>query len=107
MELKELVKNNLKLDSSKIYFDEPMKKYTSFKIGGNAECLTKVENKEQLVQILKFTNDNKIPLTILGNGSNILVLDGGIKGIVAKIEIKKIEIKENNEEYEVIVRSWK
>ena len=103
MKLEELIKNNLKTDSLKIYFNEPMKKYTSFKIGGNAECLIKVETENQLLQILKFTNENNIALTILGNGSNVLVLDGGIKGIVAKIEIKKIEIKEVDEQYEVIV----
>lgn len=103
MELKKLIQNNLKTDSLKIYFDEPMKKYTSFKIGGNAECLIKVETKEQLSQILKFAKENNIKLTILGNGSNVLVLDGGIKGIVLKIEIKKIEIQNKDGKYEVTV----
>ena len=89
MNLKELVQNNLKLNTSKIYFDEQMTKHTTFKIGGPAEVFIKVENIEDLKQILDFTNKNNIKLTVMGNGSNVLVLDSGIKGIVAKIEIKK------------------
>jgi len=88
MNLKELVQNNLKLTSSKIYFDEPMSKHTTFKIGGPAEVFIKVGKTEELKQIIDFTNTNKIPLTIMGNGSNVLVLDSGIKGITAKIEIQ-------------------
>ena len=87
MSLKELVQENLKLTSSKIYFDEQMSKNTTFKIGGPAEVFIKVNNIEDLKQILDFTNKNNIPLTIMGNGSNVLVLDSGIKGITAKIEI--------------------
>lgn len=103
MNLKELVENNLKLKTSKIYFDESMKKYTSFKLGGLADCLIKVDNVEDLKVIIEFINKNKIPLTIIGNGSNILVLDGGIRGIVVKIDIKKFEIKENKNLAQVIV----
>ena len=91
MNLKELVQNNLKLNTSKMYFDEPMTKHTTFKIGGPAEVFIKVDNIEDLKQILDFTNKNNIQLTVMGNGSNVLVLDSGIKGIVAKIEIKKFE----------------
>ena len=75
-----------------IYINEPMSKYTSFKIGGPAECLVKIKTLEQLKSILKYTNENSIKLTIIGNGSNILVSDDGIKGIVIKIEIDNLEI---------------
>lgn len=96
MNLKELVESNLKLKTSKIYFDESMKKYTTFKLGGLADCLIKVDNVEDLKVILEFINKNNIPLTIIGNGSNILVLDGGIRGIVVKIDIKEFNISEND-----------
>lgn len=75
-----------------IYINEPMSKYTSFKIGGSAECMVKIKTLEQLKSILKYTNENNINLTIIGNGSNILVSDDGIKGIVVKIEIDNLEI---------------
>ena len=73
-----------------IYINEPMSKHTSFKIGGPAECFIKIKTIEQLKDILKYAQKGKIPLTIIGNGSNLLVLDDGIKGIVLKIEIEKI-----------------
>ena len=75
-----------------VYINEPMSKYTSFKIGGPAECMVKIKTLEQLKSILKYTNENNIKLTIIGNGSNILVSDEGIKGIVVKIEIDNLEI---------------
>ena len=73
-----------------IYVNEPMSKHTSFKIGGPAECFIKIKTIEQLKDILKYAQKGKIPLTIIGNGSNLLVSDDGIKGIVLKIEIEKI-----------------
>lgn len=75
--------------------DEPMKKHTSFKIGGNAEFFVKVETLEQLQKILEFTQENAIQLTVVGNGSNLLVKDSGIRGIVAKISIQGINININ------------
>ena len=102
MNLKELVQNNLKLTSSKVYFDEPMAKHTTFKIGGLADCLIKVDNTEDLQAIVDFTNKNEISLTIMGNGSNVLVLDSGIRGIVVKIDIKKFVIQEAQEKEQAI-----
>lgn len=80
------------ISNEKIFINEPMKKHTSFKIGGPAECLIKIDNTEELKNILKYAQDKNIPLTIIGNGSNILVSDEGIKGIVLKIEIGTFEL---------------
>ena len=84
------------ISKDKIYINEPMSKHTSFKIGGSAECLIKIQNFEQLKSILKLSQKENIPLTILGNGSNLLVSDDGIKGIVLKIEIDTFEINEES-----------
>ena len=98
MELKEKIeKANLHIDENKIKYNEPMSKYTSFKIGGPAECLIKIDNEDDLKEILKFVKEENIKLTILGNGSNVLVLDNGIKGITLLMKIEKIEIKEDGE----------
>jgi len=80
------------ISKDKIYINEPMSKHTSFKIGGPAECLIKIETQEELKAILKFSQEQNVPLTIIGNGSNILVSDEGIKGIVLKIEIPIFEL---------------
>ena len=89
------------ISKEKIYINEPMSKHTTFQIGGPAECFIKIESQGELKSILNFVKEKNIPLTIIGNGSNILVSDDGIKGIVLKIEIKKLEIeptKIDNEE---------
>ena len=82
------------ISKDKIYINEPMSKYTSFKIGGPAECLVKIQNTEELRAILKLVQKENIPLTVIGNGSNLLVSDEGIKGIVFKIEIDRFELDE-------------
>ena len=105
MNLKDLIQKKLALENSNIVFNESMKKYTSFKVGGLAEVLIKVKTVEDLKKILIFAKENNVKLTIIGNGSNILVLDEGIEGIVLKIELKKLEITEleNKDEIEVKV----
>ena len=85
------------ISKEKIQYNVPMSKYTSFKVGGPAECLIKIETLEELKQILEIAQNNNIKTTIIGNGSNILVKDEGIKGIVLKIEIKKFELSKENE----------
>ena len=84
------------ISKDKIYINVPMSKYTSFKIGGPAECLVKIQTIEELKEILKIAKQQNIPLTIIGNGSNLLVSDDGIKGLVLKIELDKFEINEEN-----------
>ena len=89
MELKEIIKkSNLEIPRERILFNEPMKKYTTFKIGGPAECLIKIESVEELKKVLKLANENNINITVIGNGSNVLVLDEGIKGITLIIKIE-------------------
>ena len=105
MDNKEILNNLEKIISKeKIKQNEPMKEHTSLKIGGPAEFFVKVNSVEELKKVLQLSKINKIPLTVVGNGSNLLVLDKGIKGIVVKIELKQIQIENINEEkVEVIV----
>ena len=106
MEEKEIFENLKKIISEeKIKKNEPMKNHTSFKIGGPAEFFVKVSSIEELTKILEFCKLNDISLTVIGNGSNLLVTDKGIKGIVIKLEFKDIEIKSEEEQIEIIVGS--
>lgn len=106
MNLKELIeKSNLQIDKYKILYNEPMSKHTSFKIGGPAECFIIIDNIDDLKEILSFVKKNKIPLTVVGNGSNLLVLDNGIKGITVCIKLEGIDLKEKNESYVLKVAS--
>lgn len=93
MNIKQIIENaELKIDSEKITYDESMKEHTTFKIGGPAECYVKIDNYKVLQKILRIAEKNDIPITILGNGSNVLVSDKGIKGIVLNIRLNKIEL---------------
>lgn len=85
------------LTNSKILKNEPMSKHTSFKIGGNADILVKANNEEDIKKVLEFSNKEHIPIYVMGNGSNILVKDNGIRGIVLMIcmDIYKIDKQEN------------
>ncbi len=65
---------------------EPMQLHTSFKIGGPAEVFVSVFNMEQLKKLLLCVKENNLPLMLVGNGSNLLVRDTGIPGIVARLE---------------------
>lgn len=65
--------------------NEPMKLHTSFKTGGNARLFVSPESEEQLSKLLAFCNEEKINRFIIGNGSNLLVDDCGIDGIVIEI----------------------
>ena len=82
-----------KLKISNVKMDEPMSKHTSFKIGGNSDVFIIANSIEEVKLILKFAKENIINLTIIGNGSNLLVKDNGIRGIVLKINLRDIEIE--------------
>ncbi|MCR4715827.1 MAG: UDP-N-acetylmuramate dehydrogenase [Lachnospiraceae bacterium] len=62
--------------------NEPMSRHTTFRVGGNADIFIRVSSKEQLISGLKVCRDSDYPVTILGNGSNVLVSDAGIRGAV-------------------------
>lgn len=79
---KELQEFILKED---IYANEPMSKHTTFKIGGKADIFVKLRNTKQIEELLNLCKSKNIPIKVIGNGSNILVKDAGIRGIVAKI----------------------
>lgn len=72
--------NELKLitDEKNIFVDEPMKKHTTFKTGGNADFLVMPSKKEEFAKLLQLD----VKKTVIGNGSNMLVKDGGIRGVV-------------------------
>jgi len=65
-----------------VKFDEPMSKHTSLRVGGPAQAFVVPENIEALKALVKWSWHKKIPYLILGNGTNLLVKDSGINGVV-------------------------
>lgn len=76
----------------KFKINELMSSHTSFKIGGAAEYFVEPSSAEELSRVLTAAKENNIPLTVIGNGSNLLVSDKGVRGIVLST-LKMNEIK--------------
>jgi UDP-N-acetylmuramate dehydrogenase len=74
--------------------DESMSKHTSFKVGGDAEFFCTVPTEEKLIDVINYAKNNNIMVTVVGNGTNLLVRDKGIRGIVIKYLSKNYEIDE-------------
>lgn len=82
IEDKVLVKN---IGEENIKYDEPMKNHTTMKVGGNAKIFIEPKNEQEIVEVIKYAKENNIKYYIIGNGSNLVVKDEGIDGIVIKI----------------------
>ena len=65
--------------------NHPLKNYTYTRLGGNADYFVTPETYEQVQYIVKLANEEDIPFTLLGNGSNLIIKDGGIRGIVLNL----------------------
>ncbi|MEK4090477.1 MULTISPECIES: UDP-N-acetylmuramate dehydrogenase [unclassified Viridibacillus] len=65
-----------------VKIDEPLDQYTMTKLGGSADVFVMPSTEEEAVAIVKYANNNDIPILLLGNGSNMVVRDGGVRGIV-------------------------
>ena len=68
-----------------VRFNEPLSAHTSFKIGGPADVLIRITSEDELRKALILSKGIGVPIFIMGNGSNLLVRDGGIRGVVLKI----------------------
>lgn len=68
-----------------VRFDEPMKKHTTFKIGGPADIMVYPHTSEEVKEVYTYCLNEKIPVMVIGNGSNLLVSDAGIRGVVIKL----------------------
>jgi len=95
--IKDIIKKIENDLSSSYLVDEPLKNHTTYKIGGPADLMIFPESKEELIRVIKIINENNAKLTILGGGSNILVSDNGIRGVVVSLKktLKEVKLNEN------------
>jgi UDP-N-acetylmuramate dehydrogenase len=66
-------------------FDEPLAPYTSWKIGGPADALVIVESEDELAELMRFCFKRRLPWLAIGSGSNLLIGDGGLRGVVIRL----------------------
>ena len=95
--IKNIIKKIENDSSSLCLVDEPLKKHTTYGIGGPADLMVFPKNKEDLIRVIEIINENNMQLTILGSGSNILVSDNGIRGVVISLKksLKEVNVNEN------------
>jgi len=82
------------LIKGKVLFDAPMRRFTSMKVGGPADCLFFPKDVNELREVIRFVRRKKIPFMILGKGTNLIVKDKGVRGWVINLTqgMKKIKI---------------
>ena len=83
---------------SKVEQNVPLAPLTTFAIGGAAEFFTAVSSEAELIEALIFARKESLPVTVLGGGSNVLVDDEGVKGLVIKNNIRGIDYADDGKE---------
>lgn len=89
------------IDPTLIKMNEPLKNYTYTKTGGNADIYITPIKYSEIQKTIQYANENNITVTFLGNGSNIIIRDGGIRGIV----ISLLGLTDVQVEYDTIIAS--
>lgn len=78
-------KLQMAIDNTLVFRNEPMSKHTTFRVGGIADCLVQVDSVETLQRVYLLCKEYEVPYYIIGNGSNLLVGDKGVRGVVIEI----------------------
>lgn len=73
------------ISKDKIKYNEPMSKHTTMRVGGPVDIMVYPNTIDEIIDIVKYAKENSIPVKVLGNGSNVIVSDLGIEGIVIKL----------------------
>lgn len=97
MEKKMIFEQITNLKIGEVLKDEPMSKYTTFRIGGPADIFVKPKDEEALIKLIKYLRKEGIEYFILGQGSNLLVSDKGIRGVVIALMdcLKDLEVEDD------------
>lgn len=74
------------IPEERILFHEPMSKHTTFRVGGEADCLIMIHEEQELTRLIRYLNQIEEAYFIVGNGSNLLVGDKGYRGVVLKLD---------------------
>lgn len=94
----DIIKNECKKQriNSIIKYNEPLKNHTSLRIGGPADVFCSPNNIEDLKKVVSISKEYDIPFWVIGNGTNLLILDNGIRGLVINLNkgFKKIEFSD-------------
>ena len=90
--------------NSAVHFDEPLSRHTTLKVGGPVEVYIVPDQKSDLIELVKWSRERHVPCRIIGAGSNLLVTDGGIDGILINLRrcLDRIDICRQTEESTIV-----
>lgn len=81
----------------KVKFNEPLKNHTFIKIGGNADILIHPTTIDEITKVVEIANLHQLPLTVIGKGSNVIIKDGGIRGVTISLShFDQIKVNEDS-----------
>ena len=89
------------LIKGKVLFDAPMRQFTSMKVGGSADSLFFPRNVDELKKVVRYARRKKIPLLVLGKGTNLVVRDKGVRGWIVNLTQGMKKIRMDGEVVEV------
>ena len=81
------------VSAEQIHLAEPMSAHTTLRVGGPADCLVEIRDKEELRKIRAVLQTAEIPFFVMGNGSNLLVSDEGYRGVILKVQSSMNQIR--------------
>jgi UDP-N-acetylenolpyruvoylglucosamine reductase len=93
--LLEEIQNLMGQGTARLY--EPLAKHTTLRVGGPAQFWVEPETEEGFARLVRFCAEREVPLMVMGRGSNLLIRDGGIRGVVAHLargEFRKLELRD-------------
>lgn len=93
--ISEAIINSLKrlVGEDGVLVSEPMKNHTTFRIGGEADAMVRISDRDKLFKVLRYLGQVEIPYYVVGNGSNLLVADKGYRGVIVEIADKMNEVR--------------
>ncbi len=87
----------------RVHRDEPLSQHSSFGVGGTADIWVTVEQRKELIDLVNFCANEHWPLLLVGDGSNIIFADSGVRGIVARIGTHQYHIEEGTDNSALLV----
>ena len=84
--MKQIIQEMKNIGIEDVRVNEPLSRHTTWKVGGPADLLIYPRNKEELEQAMQLVYRHQLPWRVIGRGSNLLVRDGGIRGVVFKLD---------------------
>lgn len=93
----------LGIAGQRVRFDLPMSEYTTFRVGGRADAIFFAEDGEELRRVVSCATAEEIPCLVVGKGSNLLVKDGGIRGLVIMLRGSLATVRRDGEDEQVLV----